>query len=148
MNKKILIKKFFTAPFLFSLLLLSSCCIFKTDNPELRITSQSFPGSANANSTFTVSFTVANISSGECDAATSNTSSVNLKMVNRATGYLQVNNNTTLNQLSNEQFQTINNTVNIGTPGTYDLTFTVDPNNTSGETNRNNNVFTGVIIIN
>ena len=128
--------------------LISSCCVFKTDSPDLRQTGQNFPSSANANQTFSLSFTVANISSGECDASTTNQSSVNLKMVNSMTGFLQVNNTYTLNPLDNNGSQTINATVNIGTAGTYNLTFTIDPNNTSGQSNRQNDIYTATIIIN
>ncbi|MEO8665469.1 MAG: hypothetical protein ABI462_08220, partial [Ignavibacteria bacterium] len=101
-----------------------------------------------ANQTFSLSFTVANITSEECDAETSNQSSCVLKMVNNATGFLQVNNSYTLNALANNASQTINATVNIGTAGTYTLTFTIDPNNTAGQSNRQNDIYTGTVVIN
>lgn len=124
-----------------------SCCLFKTDSPDLRITGQNVPPSAGVSQTFSMSFTVSNISAGECDAAKSNSSAVNLKMVNRASGFVQVNNTYEMNPLENNSSQTFPVTANIGTAGTYDLTFTVDPNNTSGESNRNNNTYTAVVII-
>lgn len=134
--------------FIFLLVNFCSCCLFKTDSPDLRITGQNIPSSAHVNQTFSLSFTVTNNSSGDCDAAKSNQSIVNLKMVHRETGYLQVNNTYTLNPLDNDQSQTFPISVDIGTAGTYDLTFVVDPNNTSGESNHNNNTYTAVVIIN
>ena len=124
-----------------------SCCVFKTDTPDLRITGQNFPASASVNQTFNLSFTVANISDGECDAEKTNSSLVNLRMINRQSGHVQVNNTATLNQLENNQAQTTPFSVNIGTAGTYDLTFIVDPNNTSGQANRNNDTLRGVVLI-
>lgn len=147
-NTAILKIKFLPRISFFLLIFISSCCLFKTDSPDLRITGQNFPSTANANQTFSISFTIANISSGECDAAATNESSVNLKMVNRATGYLQVNNTYALTSLDNNISRTITATVNIGTAGTYDLTFIVDPNNTAGQSNRLNDTYTATIIIN
>jgi len=127
---------------------ISACCIFKTDNPDLRIIGQNFPSIVSTGQTFHPTFTVGNYSDGDCDAATTTQSIVTLRMVNRATGFLQVNNTYTLNSLENNATQVFNNiSVNIGTAGTYDLTFTVDPNHTSGEVNQNNNTVTGTIIV-
>ncbi|MDZ4710771.1 MAG: CARDB domain-containing protein [bacterium] len=143
------IKKYLSAfnIFIFFAISFSACCVFKTDNPDIRIIGQNFPSTAGVGRTFSLSFTVTNKSDGDCDASTTNVSSVNLKMVNRATNVPQVNNNVTMNALANDAQQVFPFTVNIETAGTYDMTFTVDPNNTSGEVNRNNNTFTGVIIV-
>ena len=127
---------------------ISGCCLFETDNPDLRIVGQNFPPVVGIGQTFNPTFTVGNYSDGDCDAAKTSQSIVNLKMVNRATGYLQVNNNYTLNELDNNATQNFNSiNVTIESAGTFDLTFTVDPYNTSGEKNQNNNKITGVIIV-
>lgn len=133
---------------LLSVVSISGCCLFETDNPDLRIVGQNFPSQVGIGQTFHPTFTVGNYSDGDCAAAKTNQSIVNLKMTNRANGKIQVNNNYTLNALDNNATQIFNNiSVNIETPGTYDLTFTADPNNTSGEKNQNNNKITGVIIV-
>ncbi len=67
---------------------ISACCIFKTDNPDLRIVGQNFPSSVGVGQTFHPAFTVGNYSDGECDAATTTQSIATLRMVNRATGFL------------------------------------------------------------
>ncbi|MEO6695682.1 MAG: hypothetical protein ABIY50_13805 [Ignavibacteria bacterium] len=127
---------------------ITSCCIFKTDNPDIRIIGQNFPSVVSVNQTFSPTFTVGNYSDGECDAATTTQSIVTFRMINRGTGSVQVNNTYTLNALDGNATQVFNNiTVTIGTAGTYDLTFTVDPNHTSGDINQNNNVITGTIIV-
>lgn len=127
---------------------ISACCIFKTDNPDLRIIGQNFPSTVGVNVTFNPTFTVGNYSDGECDAASTKASIVLFRMVNRATGFVQVNNTYTLNALDNQVTQVFNNiSVTIGTTGTYDMTFTVDPNHTSGEINQNNNTISGTIIV-
>ena len=148
--KKILVKpKAFYSSLFFSLLFVSSCCIFKTDTPELRITSQNFPSTVNANQRFDLFFTVGNFSTGDCDAETTSQSIVNLKMTNRATGVVQVNDNETLNELSDNSTQNFDFSVIIGPEGigTYDMVFTVDPNNTSGSVNTANNTVTGTIVV-
>lgn len=134
--------------FIVGLLKFNSCCIIKTNDPDLRITGQNFPSSAGVNQRFGLAFTVGNFSTGECEASATNQSSVNLRMVNRETGHVQVNDPLTLNALGNNATQNFAFTVIIGTAGTYDLTFVVDPNNTSGEKDRNNNTYTGVVVIN
>lgn len=127
---------------------ISACCIFKTDNPDLRIIGQNFPSTVGVNVTFFPTFTVGNYSDGDCDASATTQSIVNFRMVNRTSGVVQVNNSYTLNSLENNGTQVFNNiSVIIGTAGTYDMTFTVDPNHVSGEVNRNNNTFTGTIIV-
>jgi len=147
MIKKNSIKIIYFLSFIF-LINISACCIFKTDNPDLRIIGQNFPSVVSVSQTFHPTFTVGNYSDGDCDAATTTQSIVTLRMVNRATGFLQVNNTYTLNSLEHNATQVFNNiSVNIGTSGTYDLTFTVDPNHTSGEVNQNNNTITGTIIV-
>lgn len=125
-----------------------SCCIFKTEDPDLRITGQNFPSRVSVNQTFHPTFTVGNYSNGDCEAATTTQSIVNLRMVNRGTGQVQVNNNYTLNALENGQTQLFNSiSVTIGTAATYDLTFTVDPNHTSGERTYENNTISGEVIV-
>lgn len=147
-NKKVTILKISSLLILLFTFTISSCCLFETDNPDLRIVGQNFPAQVSVNQTFHPQFTVGNYSDGDCDAARTSQSIVNLKMVNQATGFVQVNNNYTLNPLDNNATQVFNEiSVNIGTAGTYDLTFTVDPNNTSGEKNQNNNKITGIIIV-
>lgn len=143
------IKTFYSTIF-FSLLIISSCCIFKTDPPDLRITGQNYPSSVNANQRFDLFYTVGNFSSGDCDADNTSQSIVNLKMINQVTGAIQVNNNQTLNSLSNNSTQSFTFSVIIGpeNAGTYNVIFTVDPNNTSGSVNTNNNTNTGVIVVN
>ncbi len=130
------------------LLNLNSCCLVNTNDPDLRNTGQNFPSSAGVNQRFGLSFTVGNFSTGECEAAATNQSSVNLRMINRESGHVQVNDPLTLNSLGDNASQNFVFSVIIGTAGTYDLTFTVDPNNTSGEKVRTNNVYTGVVVIN
>ncbi|MBP9192748.1 MAG: hypothetical protein KBF96_09375 [Ignavibacteria bacterium] len=145
-------KKFYlTRSFVFSALLFaSSCCIFNTDPADLRITGQNYPSTVNANQRFELSFIVGNFSSGDCDAETTNQGVVNLKLKNRATGFIQVNDTETLNDLSNNSTQTFNFSVIIGPEGigTYDMVFVVDPNNTTGDTDKNNNTQTGTIVVN
>ncbi len=142
-------KKFYSSLFLF-LLMISSCCIFKTDPPDLRITGQNYPSTVNANQRFDLFYTVGNFSSGDCDADNTTQSIVNLKMINQVTGAIQVNNSQTLNSLSNNSTQSFTFSVIIGpeNAGTYNVIFTVDPNNTSGSVNTNNNTNTGVIVVN
>ena len=89
----------------FSLINLYSCCIFKTDDPDLRITGQNFPSQVRVSETFYPTFTVGNFSNGDCDAARTSQSIVNLRMVNRESGTTQVNNNYTLNSLDNNEVQ-------------------------------------------
>lgn len=142
-------RSFYSTIFI-SLLFISSCCIFKTDPPDLRITGQNYPSTVNANQRFELTYTVGNFSSGDCDADNTTQSIVNLKMINQTTGAVQVNNNQTLNALSNNSTQAFTFSVIIGpeNAGTYNVIFTVDPNNTSGSVNTNNNTNTGVIIVN
>lgn len=142
--------KILTSFFLPSLLLISSCCIFNTDPPDLRITGQSYPSTVNANQRFDLTFTVGNFSSGDCDAEKTNQGVVNLKLTNRITGAIQVNNTETLDPLDYNETQVFNFSVIIGpeNAGTYDLLFTVDPNNTTGDSDRNNNTQTGIIVVN
>ncbi len=149
-NKFRLKTKPFYSIIFFSLLLISSCCIFKTDPPDLRITGQNYPSTVNANQRFDLFYTVGNFSSGDCDADNTSQSIVNLKMINQLTGAIQVNNNQTLNSLSNNSTQSFTFSVIIGpeNSGTYNVVFTVDPNNTSGSVNTNNNTNTGVIVVN
>ncbi|MCB0727863.1 MAG: hypothetical protein KDD00_10390 [Ignavibacteriae bacterium] len=132
-----------------SLLLISSCCIFQSDPPDLRITGQNYPGTVSANQSFDLEFIVGNFSTGDCDAETSSQGVVNLKLTNRATGLVQVNDTETLNDLSNNSNQIFKFTVVIGPEGigTYDLVFVVDPNNTTGDSDRNNNTQTGTIVV-
>jgi len=141
---------------IFALLALSvffaSCC---GDNgrPDLRLTSQSFPASANVNQNFTLTFTVANNSTTDCPADRSTQTQVNLKMVRRGATDPQVNNFENMNALDDNQTQTFTFNVVIGPggnggPGTYDLTFTIDPYNNSNDAVKDNNVYTSVVIIN
>lgn len=132
------------------ILLISSCCIFNTDPPDLRIIGQNYPSTVNANQRFDVYFNVGNFSNGDCDADKSSQGIVNLKLIHRETGYLQVNNSETLNPLDFNQTQSFTFSIIIGPEGigTYDMTFVVDPNNTTGDADRNNNTFTGVIVVN
>ncbi|HMQ67804.1 MAG TPA: CARDB domain-containing protein [Ignavibacteria bacterium] len=141
---------FYRSLIFLSLLLISSCCIFQSDPPDLRITGQNYPGTVNANQRFDLEFIVGNFSSGDCDAETSSQGVVNLKLINRATGVVQVNDTETLNGLSNNSNQMFTFSVVIGPEGTgtYDLIFVVDPNNTTGDTDRNNNTQTGTIVVN
>jgi len=127
---------------------LSSCCITKNDPPDLKQTAQEFPSTAGVNQTFTLRFTVQNFSSGDCGADRSKQCQVELRMVNRATGYLQVNNFYNMNELDNNATQQFTFTVTIGTAGTYDLSFIIDPFNTSGDAVRENNTYTSVVVIN
>lgn len=127
---------------------LSSCCITKNDPPDLKQTAQEFPSTAGVNQTFTLRFTVQNFSSGDCGADRSKQCQVELRMVNRATGYLQVNNFSNMNELDNNATQQFTFTVTIGTAGTYDLSFIIDPFNTSGDAVRENNTYTSVVVIN
>lgn len=133
-----------------SLLMISSCCIFQSDPPDLRITGQNYPSTVNANQNFDLTFIVGNFSNGDCDAEASTQGVVNLKLINRVTGAIQVNNTETLNPLSNNSTQTFIFSVIIGpeNAGTYDLVFVVDPNNTTGDIDRNNNTQTGTIVVN
>jgi len=127
---------------------LSSCCITKNDPPDLKQTAQEFPSTAGVNQTFTLRFTVQNFSSGDCGADRSKQCQVELRMVNRATGFLQVNNFYNMNELDNNATQQFTFTVTIGTAGTYDLSFIIDPFNTSGDAVRENNTYTSVVVIN
>jgi len=97
------LKKYFPRFIVFILFVqLSSCCITKNDPPDLRQTAQEFPSAAGVNQTFTLRFTVQNISSGDCSAERSKQSVVELKMVNRANGNVQVNNFSNMNELDND----------------------------------------------
>lgn len=100
--------KIFNSFVLPTLLLISSCCIFNTDPPDLRITGQNYPSTVNSNQTFRLTFTVGNFSSGDCDAEKSTQGVVNLKLTNRATSAIQVNNTETLNPLDNGATQEFN----------------------------------------
>ncbi|MBK8984075.1 MAG: hypothetical protein IPM38_17600 [Ignavibacteria bacterium] len=143
------VKKYFLSLTLFAFFLqLTSCCITKNDPPDLKQTAQEFPSTAGVNQSFTLRFTVQNFSSGECGADRSRNCVVELKMVDRATGHVQVNNFSDMNELDNNETQQFTFTVTIGTAGTYDLSFIIDPYNTSGDAVRDNNTYTSVVIIN
>lgn len=130
--------------------ILPSCCT-NDGRPDLKLTSQNFPSSANVNQTFTLTFTVTNNSTDDCPAARTTDCQVNLKMVKRDTQQIQVNNFENLDELNDGQSKTFTFSVVIGPnpgPGTYDLTFTIDPSNVSNDAVKENNVFTSVVIIN
>lgn len=119
--------------------------------PDLKLVSQNFPSAATVNQTFQLTFTVANNSTDECTAETTTDCQVNLKLVKRETGQVQVNNFENLDGLSDKQTKIFTFNVVIGPdpgPGTYDLTFTIDPDNRSNDAVRENNVFTSVVIVN
>jgi len=119
--------------------------------PDLKLTSQNFPSAATVNQTFQLTFTVANNSTDECTAETTTDCQVNLKLVKRETGQVQVNNFENLDELADKQTKIFTFNVVIGPdpgPGTYDLTFTIDPDNRSNDAVRENNVFTSVVIVN
>lgn len=119
--------------------------------PDLKLTSQNFPSSVPVNQSFQLTFTVVNNSTDECTAETTTDCQVNLKLVKRGTGQVQVNNFENLDGLADKQTKLFTFTVVIGPdpgPGTYDLTFTIDPDNRSNDAVRENNVFTSVIIVN
>lgn len=128
---------------------ISACCIGKDDSADLVQTAQEFPANVNTNETFTLRFTVQNQSTGDCSANRTNDGTVQLKMVNRATpNEFQVNDFQNLNPLDNNATQVFTFTVNIGTAGTYDLTFIIDVNNSTGAVNSENNVYTSTVIVN
>lgn len=130
---------------------LSSCCIFSNDPPDLRLSSQNFPSSVNRGQRFDLSFTVGNYSNTDCSANETTQSIVNLKLIKESNEYLQVNNTETLNPLENDETQTFNFSVLIegeNVDGPYRLVFTIDPNNTSGDAYRDNNVYTSTITVN
>ncbi len=119
--------------------------------PDLKLTSQNFPSSAQVNQSFQLTFTVANNSTDECTADNTTDCQVNLKLVKRETQQVQVNNFENLDALADKQSKLFTFNVVIGPnpgPGTYDLTFTIDPDNRSNDAVRENNVFTSVIIVN
>lgn len=129
---------------------ISSCCIFETDDPDLRIVGQSYPPVVNNGQEFQLDFTVGNYSNGDCSAEETTQSIVNLKMINRETGYVQVNNTTTLNPLENDATQKFTFYVTIkgqGVNGIYDLIFTADPNNTTNDNYDSNNIYTGTVTV-
>ncbi|MBL8006692.1 MAG: hypothetical protein JNJ56_04125 [Ignavibacteria bacterium] len=129
----------------------SSCCVFSTDPPDLRLTSQNFPSQVTAGQRFDLTFTVGNYSNTDCNAETTSQSIVNLKMIKQSNNFLQVNNTETLNALENDQTQIFNFSVLIegeNVTGAYNLIFTIDPNNTSGDAYRDNNVYTATITVN
>lgn len=149
MQTTILIKSiFFNSSLFLFLLIISSCCIFESSPPDLRITDQDFPSTANVNQSFELSFTIGNHTedflSSDCDAEKSTQGSVNLKMVNRKTGHLQVDNTQTLNPLEYNSSQTFTFGVIIGPEGAgiYDMTFLVTNFYIHGNTS------TGVIVVN
>jgi hypothetical protein len=130
-------------------MLFGSCCT-EDGNPDLKLSSQSFPSSARVNQTFQLTFVVANNSTDDCPAAKTTPCQVNLKMVKRGTAQLQVNNFENLDGLNDGETKTFTFSVIIGPdpgPGTYDLTFTIDPSNVSNDAIKDNNVFTSVVII-
>lgn len=119
--------------------------------PDLKLTSQNFPSSAQVNQSFQLTFTVANNSTDECTADNTTDCQVNLKLVKRETQQVQVNNFDNLDALADKQSKLFTFNVVIGPnpgPGTYDLTFTIDPDNRSNDAVRENNVFTSVVIVN
>lgn len=119
--------------------------------PDLKLSSQDFPSSASVNQTFQLKFTVVNNSTDQCAAQTTSPSQVNLKMVKRETGVVQVNDFENLDRLSDKQSQLFTFNVIIGPdpgPGIYDLTFTIDPDRRSNDAVPENNVFTSVVTIN
>ncbi len=61
-----------------------------------------------------------------------------------------LNNTETLDPLDNNETQGFTFSIIIGPEGigTYNLTFVVDPNNTTGDADRNNNTLTGVVVVN
>jgi len=119
--------------------------------PDLKLTSQNFPSSAQVDQNIQLTFTVANNSTDECTADNTTDCQVNLKLVKRETQQVQVNNFDNLDALADKQTKLCTFNVVIGPnpgPGTYDLTFTIDPDNRSNDAVRENNVFTSVIIVN
>ncbi|MBK6507807.1 MAG: hypothetical protein IPG02_19670 [Ignavibacteria bacterium] len=119
--------------------------------PDLKLTSQNFPSSAQVDQNIQLTFTVANNSTDECTADNTTDCQVNLKLVKRETQQVQVNNFDNLDALADKQTKLFTFNVVIGPnpgPGTYDLTFTIDPDNRSNDAVRENNVFTSVIIVN
>ncbi|MCY7361817.1 MAG: hypothetical protein LH629_07095, partial [Ignavibacteria bacterium] len=70
----------------------SSCCVFKTDPADLRISSQTFPSQVTVGQRFNVSFTVGNYSNTDCNSEATTQSIVNLKMRKQSNQFLQVNN--------------------------------------------------------
>lgn len=119
--------------------------------PDLKLTSQNFPSSAQVDQNIQLTFTVANNSTDECTADNTTDCQVNLKLVKRETQQVQVNNFENLDALADKQTKLFTFNVVIGPnpgPGTYDLTFTIDPDNRSNDAVRENNVFTSVIIVN
>lgn len=126
-----------------------SCCAFKTDPPDLRLTSQSFPSQVRNGQRFDLRFTVGNYSNTDCDAETTKQGVVNLKMI-RDSVVTQVNNTETLNGLEDSQAQDFFFSVLIegqGVNGLYELVFTIDPNNTTGDAYRDNNVFKSTVTV-
>ena len=140
------------------IILFSSTTFYSCDSncsnggkPDLKLVSQNFPSSAQVNQSFQLTFTVANNSTDECRAETTTDCQVNLKLVKRETGQVQVNNFENLDELADKQSKIFTFNVVIGPnpgPGTYDLTFTIDPDNRSNDAVRENNVFTSVVIVN
>lgn len=128
---------------------LYSCCVFQTDPPDLRLISQSFPSQVRTGQRFDLKFTVGNYSNTDCSAETTKQGVVNLKMI-RDSVIVQVNNTETLNDLEDSKTQEFNFSVLIegaGVTGAYELIFTIDPNNTTGDAYRDNNVFRSTVIV-
>ncbi len=135
---------------LIAVVFFSSCCS-NDGMPDLRLVSQNFPASANVDQSFELSFTVRNNSTSDCPAPRTTPCQVNLKMVKRDTQQLQVNDFENLDPLDDGASKTFTFRVVIGPnpgPGTYDLTFTIDPSNVSNDAIKENNVFNSVVVIN
>lgn len=149
MFKKILFKLTSSAVLLFFFINVYSCCAFKTDPPDLRLTSQSFPSQVRNGQRFDLRFTVGNFSNTDCDAETTKQGVVNLKMIKDSI-VTQVNNTETLNNLEDSQTQEFFFSVLIegqGVNGLYELIFVIDPNNTTGDAYRENNTFRSTVTV-
>lgn len=148
----VFVKRLTTYLLLLMFAFLSFACCPNDGNPDLKLSAQIYPSSANINQSFQLSFTVVNNSTDDCPAMVSTPCQVNLKMIKRGETEPQVNNYENLDGLADSQTKLFNFTVTVGPtpfgPGNYDLTFTIDPFNTSNDAIRDNNVLTSVIIVN
>lgn len=149
LSQKSYIKAIVSTAVLFVSLNIYSCCVFKTDPPDLRLVSQSFPSQVRNGHRFDLKFTVGNFSNTDCNAETTKQGVVNLKMIRDST-IIQVNNTETLNELEDSKTQEFNFSVLIeghGVNGVYELIFTIDPNNTTGDAYRDNNTFKSSVTV-
>lgn len=130
------------------LLNVNSCCLLFSESQDLVADGHNYPDQVENGRRFFLEFYVENPNNWTCDDYVARYVSVNFKMIKRSNGYQQVFNTASIDTLRYNTRQTVKFDVLIegaGVNGIYDVTFTVDPDRSQEDANRDNNVDTGTI---